>query len=140
MKEKLIHYKNRGISSVVYGDIFLEELRSYREKNLSKLEMKGIFPLWRKNGFEVATSFIDGGFKAVVTCIDSEKLDKKLVGCEFNKQFIEGLPEGVDICGENGEFHTFVYEGPLFKEKISFKRGEIVLRDHRFYFCDLIPA
>lgn len=139
MKRKLFHYKKKGVSTVVYGDIFLEDLRSYRENNLSKLEMKGLFPLWRANTSEVATDFIDLGFKAVVTCIDSEKLDKKFAGCEYNKQFIKGLPEGVDMCGENGEFHTFVYDGPIFKEKIHFERREVVLRDDRFYFCDLIP-
>jgi uncharacterized protein (TIGR00290 family) len=139
MNERLILYKSRGVSSVVFGDIFLEEIRSYREANLSKLEMKGIFPLWRANTNELASTFVELGFKAVVTCIDSEKLDQKYVGCEYNKRLIDELPEGVDRCGENGEFHTFVYDGPIFRDKIHIKRGEIVLRDNRFYFCDLIP-
>ena len=102
--------------------------------------MKGLFPLWRIKTSKVANTFIDLGFKAVVTCIDSEKLDKEFIGLEYNRQFLEGLPEGVDMCGENGEFHTFVYNGPIFKEKIHFKRGEVILRNNRFYFCDLIPV
>jgi uncharacterized protein (TIGR00290 family) len=137
MNERLILYKSRGVSSVVFGDIFLEELRSYREANLSKLDMKGIFPLWGKNTYELASTFMELGFRAVVTCIDSEKLDKKYAGCEYNKPLLDELPEGIDRCGENGEFHTFVYDGPIFREKIQFRRGEIVLRDNRF--CDLIP-
>jgi uncharacterized protein (TIGR00290 family) len=140
MKKKLIHYKSKGVSNVVYGDIFLEDLRSYRENNLSMLDMKGLFPLWRANTSEVAIRFIECGFKAVVTCIDAEKLDQKFIGLEYDKQFIKRLPEEVDKSGENGEFHTFVYDGPIFKKKIHFKRGEIVLRDNRFYFCDLIPG
>ena len=140
MHEKLLYYKKKGVNAVVYGDIFLDELRSNRENNLIKLEMKGLFPLWKTNTSKVAAAFINLGFKAIVTCIDSEKLDKKYVGCEYNKEFINELPDEVDICGENGEFHTFVYDGPIFKEKIQCIKGEVVLRDNRYYFCDLIPG
>ncbi|UCB46642.1 MAG: diphthine--ammonia ligase [Spirochaetota bacterium] len=140
MHKKLLYYKKKGVTAVVYGDIFLDELRSNRENNLIKLDMKGLFPLWKTNTFKVAATFIDLGFKSIVTCIDSEKLDKKFVGCEYNKEFINELPDEVDICGENGEFHTFVYDGPIFKEKIQCIKGEVVLRDNRYFFCDLIPG
>jgi uncharacterized protein (TIGR00290 family) len=139
MKDKLTHYKSLGVSSVVFGDIFLEDLRKYRESNLSKIGMKGIFPIWKKNTAELAQKFIDLGFKAVITCVDSNVLDKSFVGREFDRQFLSKLPSTVDPCGENGEFHSFVYDGPIFSKKISHQKGEVVLRDNRFYYCDLIP-
>ena len=139
MRSKLMTYRSQGISSVVFGDIFLEDLRKYREKNLSKIEMKGIFPIWQRDTTELAHTFIALGFKAVITCIDSNILDKKFVGREFNKRFLSELPSTVDPCGENGEFHSFVYDGPIFREKMLHRKGEVVLRDNRFYYCDLIP-
>ena len=140
MKTKLMEYQSRGVSSVVFGDIFLEDLRKYREENLSKIGMKGIFPIWKRDTTKLANTFMDLGFKAVITCIDSKALDKTFVGRPYDKQFLADLPSGVDPCGENGEFHSFVYDGPIFQEKIALTSGEIVLRDNRFYFCDLIPA
>lgn len=140
MKKMLTDYQSRGVSSAVFGDIFLEECRNYREKNLSKIGMKGIFPIWKRNTTELAHTFIDLGFKAVITCVDSKVLDKKFVGRVFDKQFLSELPPNVDPCGENGEFHSFVYDGPIFKEKVSHEKGDIVLRDSRFYYCDLIPT
>jgi len=127
------------VSSVVFGDIFLEDLRKYREENLSKIEMKGIFPLWKKDTTMLSHSFIDLGFKAVITCVDSYVLDKRFVGRLYNKQFLRELPPGVDPCGENGEFHTFVFDGPAFQNRITFTTGDIVSMDKRFYFCDLLP-
>ena len=140
MKEKLLHYKNMGVLSVVIGDIFLEDLRRYREQKLAETGMKGIFPIWKRDTTELAHSFIDLGFKAVITCIDSHVLDKKFVGRDFDEQFLSDLPLGVDPCGENGEFHSFVYNGPIFQWPIAHQKGEIVLRDNRFYFCDLLPS
>jgi len=140
MQEALIKYRATGVSSVVFGDIFLEDLRKYREDNLSKVDMKGIFPIWKRDTTELAHTFIDLGFKAVVTCVDSNVLDKKFVGRVFDEQFLSELPSTVDPCGENGEFHSFVYDGPIFRERIAFTMGDIVLRDNRFYFCDLIPV
>lgn len=140
IEEKLVEYHRKGVSSVVFGDIFLEDLRKYREGNLSKIGMKGIFPIWKRDTTELASTFMDLEFKAVVTCVDSKVLDKTFVGRMFDKQFLTDLPTGVDPCGENGEFHSFVYDGPIFREKIKFTIGEIVLRDNRFHFCDLIPA
>ena len=140
MEAKLREYLSRGVTSVVFGDIFLEDLRQYREKNLSKLGMKGVFPLWKKDTAGLARTFIDLGFKAVVTCVDSEALEGKYVGRVYDEQFLSDLPASVDPCGENGEFHSFVYDGPVFRERIPHKKGEVVLRDNRFHYCDLIPA
>jgi uncharacterized protein (TIGR00290 family) len=139
MREVLAKYLEAGISSVVFGDIFLEDVREYREHNLAKIGMKGIFPIWGRDTTELAHTFIDLGFKAVITCVDSNILDKRFVGKIYNKQFLRELPSNVDPCGENGEFHSFVYDGPIFREKILFSIRDIVLRDNRFYFCDLIP-
>lgn len=139
MRGVLEKYLNVGVYSVVFGDIFLEDIRRYREENLSKIGMKGIFPLWGRDTTELANTFIDFGFEAVVTCIDSNFLDKIFIGRTFDKQFLSELPSTVDPCGENGEFHSFVYDGPIFNGKVLYKKGEIVLRENRFYFCDLIP-
>lgn len=140
MKDKLTYYQGRGASSVVFGDIFLEDLKRYREKNLSKIGMKGIFPIWERNTTDLAHTFIRLEFKAVITCVDSTySLDERFVGRVFDEQFLSELPAGVDPCGENGEFHSFVFAGPIFSESVKFKRSDIVLRDNRFFFCDLIP-
>jgi len=139
MREKLLFYQHQGVSSVAFGDLFLEDIRKYREQNLSKVSMKGIFPLWKKNTHELAREFIELGFKAVIICIDSQNLDKKFAGRYFDRQFLSDLSANVDPCGENGEFHSFVFDGPIFKKPISFTIGDIVLREKRFYFCDLLP-
>lgn len=140
MQKVLEKYLALGITSVAYGDIFLEDLKKYREDNLAKIGMKGIFPIWKKDSRELALSFIGLGFKAVITCTDSKFLGKGFIGRKFDEGFLSDLPSGVDPCGENGEFHSFVYDGPIFNEPLSFTKGEIVLRDERYYFCDLIPA
>lgn len=134
----LLHYKAQGVTSVAFGDIFLEDLKKYREQNLAKIGMKGLFPLWKQKSIILAKKFIGLGFKAIVTCVDGKKLDCKYCGREYDEKFLSDLPEDVDCCGENGEFHSFVYAGPLFKTPISFSKGSIVLRDNQFYFCDLI--
>jgi uncharacterized protein (TIGR00290 family) len=139
MREILEKYLKAGISTVVFGDIFLEDIRKYREENLSKIGMKAVFPIWKRNTTELAHTFIDLGFKAVITCVDSKVLDKGFVGRRFDEQFLSELPSSVDPCGENGEFHSFVYDGPIFRESLLFEPGDVVLRDDRFYFCDLIP-
>jgi uncharacterized protein (TIGR00290 family) len=140
MRETLLHYKGQGISSVITGDIFLEDLRKYREEKLAELDMTGIFPLWRCDTAELARSFIDLGFKAVVTCVDSDVLDWKFVGRAFDREFLSELPSHIDPCGENGEFHSFVFDGAIFHRPVSCQKGEVVLRDNRFYYCDLVPA
>lgn len=133
-------YRELGVRSVVFGDLFVEDIRRYREGNLAKLDMFAIFPLWGLNTTELARNFIDSGFKAVVTCVDGKALDGRFAGTSFDRRFLSELPPGVDPCGENGEFHTFVYDGPLFREMVRFQKGEVVLREERYYFCDLVPA
>jgi uncharacterized protein (TIGR00290 family) len=140
MKEVLQKYLRAGVSSVVFGDIFLEDLRRYREDNLSKTGMQAIFPIWKRDTTELAHTFIDLGFKAVITCIDSNFLNKTFVGRLFDRQLLSELPTNVDPCGENGEFHSFVYDGPIFQKTVSYTKGEVALRDNRFWFCDLIPV
>ena len=138
MYREMLDFKCHKVYHVVFGDIFLEDIKEYREKNLSKIGMKAIFPLWKKKSTkELARDFIDLGFKAIITVVDSNFLDKSYVGNIFNKEFIELLPPEIDPCGENGEFHTFVFDGPIFINPVKFQKGEIVFRDNRFYFIDL---
>jgi diphthamide synthase (EF-2-diphthine--ammonia ligase) len=101
--------------------------------------MDCVFPIWKRDTRELASTFIRLGFKAVIACVDSKALGKEFAGREFDGALLSDLPKGVDPCGENGEFHTFVYDGPIFKDGIEFNRGEVVLRESRFYYCDLIP-
>ena len=128
-----------NINKVVFGDIFLEDVREYRESNLSKIGMTAIFPLWGKKPQELAKEFIDLGFKAIITCVDSTFLDDTYIGHLYDDNFLLSLPSNVNYCGENGEFHTFVYDGPIFSYPIEFKKGEIVFREDRFFYIDLIP-
>jgi uncharacterized protein (TIGR00290 family) len=137
MADVLKRFKNSGTNAVVFGDIFLEDLRTYRENNLSKLRMSAVFPLWKKDSDKLARSFINLGFKAIITCVDTKCLDAGFAGREFDEAFLSDLPASADPCGENGEFHSFVYAGPLFAGEIPVTRGEIVLRDERFCYCDL---
>jgi uncharacterized protein (TIGR00290 family) len=136
----LNRHKTNGVFAVVFGDLFLEDVKKYREGILSKIGMKGIFPLWKRDTRQLARTFIDLGFKAVITMVDSNFLGKDFAGRTFDAQFLSDLPSNVDPCGENGEFHTFVYDGPMFHERVLFTKGEVVLRENRFYYCDLIPS
>jgi uncharacterized protein (TIGR00290 family) len=137
--EALKRHRGNGVSSVVFGDLFLEDIKKYRGYILAKAEMNGVFPLWQKDTKQLARTFINLGFEAVVTSVDSQVLGKAFAGRTYDEKFLLDLPPNVDPCGENGEFHTFVYNGPLFSEKVHFKKGEISLRDNRFYSCDLLP-
>jgi uncharacterized protein (TIGR00290 family) len=136
----LTRHRDNGVFSVVFGDIFLEDVRKYRERILAKAGMNGIFPLWKKDTKDLARTFINLGFKAIITSIDSNVLGKDFAGREYDEKFLSDLPADVDLCGENGEFHSFVYDGPIFRESVLFTKGEIVLRDNRFYYCDLVPV
>ncbi|HSC34942.1 MAG TPA: diphthine--ammonia ligase [Thermodesulfobacteriota bacterium] len=139
LEKSLLKYKPSGVDTVIYGDIFLEEIRKYREEQLGRLGLGCVFPIWGRDSFLLARSFIEAGFKAVVVCVDSTLLDGGFAGREFDCDFLSELPPGIDPCGENGEFHTFVYDGPIFRDSVEFVKGEIVLRDGRFYYCDLLP-
>ncbi len=126
-----------GIDTHAFADLFLEDVRAYREANLAELGKQAIFPVWGQDTEVLARDFISLGFHAVVVCVDSRILDQKFAGREFDQALLEDLPTNVDPCGENGEFHTFVYDGPGFRLPVRFDRGKTVLRDG-FAFRDLI--
>lgn len=136
MAEALKKCLVEGVSKVAFGDLFLQDIRQYREKFLEKLGIKCLFPIWGKDTKKLAEYFVDSGFKAIVCCVDSRKLGKEYCGREYDKKFISELPKSVDKCGENGEFHTFVYDGPVFKKRIDMRVGETVERSG-FYFTDI---
>jgi uncharacterized protein (TIGR00290 family) len=140
MEGLLRKYLAKGVASVVFGDLSLEEVRKYREENLAKVTLKGIFPLWGWDSKDLAHSFIEKGFRAVITCVDTDVLDKGYAGRAYDQAFLSALPGDVDPCGENGEFHSFVHDGPIFREPVPFAPGRRVLRDDRFHFCDLLPV
>jgi len=135
MREVLAKYVDDGVSCVVFGDIFLEEVRKHREENLSKMGMKGIFPIWRRDTRELAHTFIDLGFSAVITCVDSSVLDKTFIGRAFDESFLSQLPSTVDPCGENGEYHTLVIDGPIFNKRIEIVEAVTINREG-FWFLD----
>lgn len=136
--EAFAEYRGRGVDSVVFGDLFLEDIRAYRERLLARHRMKGLYPIWKRDTALLIREFIGQGFKAAVVCVDPRQLDPSFVGRVIDEAFLAELPPEVDPCGENGEFHTFVFDGPAFNSPIKFSFGEIVLRDS-FWFCDLIP-
>jgi uncharacterized protein (TIGR00290 family) len=127
----------QGIRRVAFGDIFLEDLRAYREKNLARVGMEAIFPIWRRDTRELARNFVDLGFRARAVCVDPRVLDRSFAGRELDESFFRDLPTQTDPCGENGEFHTFVYDGPIFQKPVKCRTGKVVERDS-FVFCDLL--
>lgn len=148
-----------GYTHSIFGDIFLEDLRKYREEQLSKVGIKAVFPLWKRDTSKLMRTFLDLNFKAIVICTNLKYLDKSFCGRLIDDQFLKDLPEGVDPCGEYGEFHTFVFDGPIFKNPIRFEIGEQVSKsytpskngdtcfskadnaswDTKFWYCDLVP-
>ena len=139
MRAALAGFREAAVSRVAFGDIFLEEVRKYREANLSRIDMAGIFPLWGRDSGELVASFIARDFQAVTTCVDAKALDDGFVGRRLDREFLASLPAGIDPAGENGEFHSFVFNGPIFREKISYHLGDKVCRDS-LHFCDLLPT
>ncbi|HEX8516306.1 MAG TPA: diphthine--ammonia ligase [Bacteroidia bacterium] len=151
MSRVLMEYKDKGVRLVIFGDIFLEDLREYRENNLQKIGMQASFPLWKENTGELIREFLKLGFKTVTCCVNDAFLSEAHVGVDLNPEFIEALPPDTDPCGENGEYHTFCYAGPIFKKKVNFLKGEKVYRPLEvkfaegngtkgFWFCELLPA
>ena len=128
-----------GIEGIAFGDLFLEEVRTYREKQMRNTRLQPIFPLWGQPTRELAKLMIASGVRAKLTCVDTEKLDASFIGREFDENLLAALPDRVDPCGENGEFHTFVYAGPMLTVDIPVSVGENVVRD-QFVFADLSPA
>ena len=120
-----------------FGDLFLGDVRAYREAQLAKADKHGVFPLWGEDTADLAHSFIKGGFRAILTCVDPRRLDESFAGRYFDESLLRDLPEGVDPCGENGEFHSLVFEGPILTRPIGIEVGEVVRRDG-FVFCDVL--
>ena len=137
MEEALRVYFESGVRKVAFGDIFLEDLRAYREKNLARVGMTAIFPIWKRDTRELIRSFHANKFRAVAVCVDSKVLDPSFAGRELDEPFFRDLPPHADPCGENGEFHTFVFDGPIFQSPIPVRTGEVINRDG-FIFCDLL--
>jgi uncharacterized protein (TIGR00290 family) len=161
MSACLLAHKARGVTGCVFGDIFLEDLKRWREENLARVGMCGIFPIWKMDSRELIREFFALGFATVICCVNDAYLDENFVGRNIDEEFIRVLPPEVDPCGENGEFHSFAFAGPVFKEVVKFKIGEKIYRPVEvthpanstssyvcssprrtkgFWFCDLLPA
>lgn len=130
MQAAWVDLKNEGVDAAIFGDIFLEDLRDYRDKQSAAIGIKNHYPLWKKDTVELAKEFIGKGFKSIVVCVDAKVLGKEFVGRLFDESFLNDLPKGVDPCGENGEFHTYCFEGPIYKKAIPFVKKSI---EHRSY-------
>ncbi|MGB8542349.1 MAG: hypothetical protein WCD49_12005 [Candidatus Acidiferrales bacterium] len=138
MGEAMARAKAESVTHVVFGDLFLEDVRAYREKQLARCDMTPVFPLWGRDTRQLANEMIARGLSAYLTCVDPRKLDRSFAGRKFDAQLLSELPAGVDPCGENGEFHSFVSGGPMFDRTISVTAGEIVEREG-FVFADFLP-
>ena len=155
MRRHLKKFRDEGITHSIFGDIFLEDLKKYRDERLAEIGMTGIYPLWKRDTHELINEFLALGFDTVIACTQARL--EKFVGKEITKELIAELPDGVDVCGENGEFHTFAFKGPIFKQEISYKTGEKVFKEYvapkdtndtcfspapekpaGFWYCDLI--
>jgi len=148
---KVQELKEAGCTHAIFGDIFLEDLKKYREQKLAAHDITCVFPLWKMDTTQLVHEFIHLGFKSIIVCVNDQYLDKSFCGRIIDESFITDLPSNVDPCGENGEFHSFVFDGPVFKNPIAFTKGDIVYKTYAapaaasathygFYFCDLLPA
>lgn len=131
--------KAKGVSHVIYGDLYLEDVRAYRDEKMAQANLTPIYPLWKQDTRQLAQDMISAGLKTVVVCIDPKKLDASFAGRWFDQAFLDDLPDGIDACGENGEFHTCVLDGPMFSAPISVDVGETVERNG-FIYADVIPV
>ena len=160
MRKKMKAIQDEGFTHCVFGDIFLEDLKAYRDKKLAEVGIEGVYPLWKKDTKVLLKELLDLGFKAITVCVNAKLLDKSFVGRVVDAQFLADLPEGVDSCGENGEFHTFVFDGPIFKYPVPFSIGEKIHKTYQpaeeeddncykhkdeeenwdtgFWYCDLV--
>jgi uncharacterized protein (TIGR00290 family) len=139
MGEAMARARVEGVLHIIFGDLFLEDIRAYREKQLASCGMLPVFPLWGKDTRRLAGEMLAGGLSVHVTCVDPRKLDRSFAGRKFDAEFLKAIPLSVDPCGENGEFHTFANAGPMFSHPIRVVGGEVVERDG-FVFADLLPA
>ncbi|MQA91072.1 MAG: ATP-binding protein [Gemmatimonas sp.] len=130
--------RSEGVAAVAFGDLFLRDVRRYREEMLAQVGMSAIFPIWGAETSELARTFIESGYRATITCADTEQIPENFAGRDFDLAMLGDLPDAADPCGENGEFHTFVHTGPIFRRAVPCRRGERVLRDGRFMYQDLV--
>ncbi|WP_049969284.1 Dph6-related ATP pyrophosphatase [Haladaptatus cibarius] len=140
MADVMAEYESLGIERVAFADLFLEEIREYRENQLAETNIDGYWPVWNRDTDEQIEAFLDAGFRATVVAVDGSLLDLAFAGRELDSAFLADLPENIDPCGENGEFHTFVWDGPIFDAPVSVETGEVVTRevgDGKFHYCDL---
>ena len=156
MRKNLKYFRDEGITYSIFGDIFLEDLKKYRDERLAEIGMKGIYPLWKRDSHKLINEFFDLGFGTVIAC--TQERMERIVGKEITPELILSLPDDVDVCGENGEFHTFAFKGPIFSKEIKYKTGEKVFKEYKapqnaddscvtdttktlcgFWYCDLIP-
>jgi len=137
MRGVMAKYIARGIETVAFGDLFLEDLRAYRERNLAQANMRGVFPLWKRDTSQLAREIIALGFKSRLSCVEGN-VGPGFAGRAFDHDLLAALPAGTDPCGENGEFHTYVHDGPIFRRPVAVGLGDIVIRDGRYY-ADLLP-
>ena len=157
MRQHLEFFRGEGITHSIFGDIFLEDLKKYRDDRLAEVGMTGIYPLWKRDSQALMDEFLSLGFGTVIACVQ-ERLER-IVGKEITPELIQALPDDVDVCGENGEFHTFAFKGPIFKNEIKYKTGEKVFKEYKppenadsscisadpqkrsgFWYCDLLLA
>ncbi|MDW8356106.1 MAG: ATP-binding protein, partial [Bryobacterales bacterium] len=128
-----------GIDAIVFGDIHLADVRAYRESRLAGTGIEPLFPLWGSDSLLLVEEMLEGGLRCVITCLDPARVDPALAGTELTRETVRRLPAQVDPCGENGEFHTFAFDGPMFRHPLRIRPGAVVERDG-FVFADILPA
>jgi uncharacterized protein (TIGR00290 family) len=139
MAQAIQGFRRSGVTHIIFGDLFLQDIRAYREARLAEVGIQGLFPLWMRNTHLLSREMLSAGMRATLTCVDPRQLDASFAGKKFDAALLDLLPESVDPCGENGEFHTFVEAGPMFCKPIPVATGTIVQRDG-FVFADVLPA
>jgi len=140
MRTYLARCRERDIQAVIFGDLFLQEVRQYREQNLAHVGLRALFPLWQQDTRALAERFLHLGFQAIITCVDLQALPAAFVGRRYDSAFLADLPPETDPCGERGEFHSFVYDGPVFHRPVPFQVGHTIVRENRFAYLDLNPS
>lgn len=139
MEAAMLEQKSRGCQGVIFGDLFLEDVRLYRERAMEPMGLPALFPIWGQDTHHLSHRFIAEGFKAILTCTDSKVLDASYSGRLYDESFLADLPSTVDPCGENGEFHSFTFDGPIFSHPVEIRKGDVIRRNERFDYCELYP-
>jgi uncharacterized protein (TIGR00290 family) len=140
MSEAYNYFKNRGVTKIAFGDLFLLDIKQYRDERLARDGITGLYPVWMRDTDELVRTFIGLGFKAKLSCVDTQAIDAAFAGREIDDQLLRDLPPSADPCGERGEYHSFVYAGPIFRRAIACRSGETSMRLSRFNYCDILPA